>query len=452
MKKLFSVVLILCAVGAWASIIMKNVNTPKEYEEYLSLAEKAYEQEYYYEAIQWAKKAKEVTGIDSVYEADLIRRDSFYGLGEWDYYESQCQSMIKDYGEEVENYELLTKFYMENGNIKKLCEIVPDYYAKWSDNEIIIKAKNKVDTAYRYVMRGFYDVEYIDSEYVEIQTYKSEQVENAIRTGRKIMDCYGNEIFSYDYVLNLPSQDYSSYFVCNQDGEWSRVTSANYLLARNEEVEFESIGRLSKNNFATAVIDGKYRFINDKMKVNELTWEMAGNFFDGINAVKNGGKWALITTENWTQVSEYPYEDIPLNSQGACTVGELCIVADSNGYYVIETKEFEPISEEKYEELKAFESTQPTAYREGNKWGFVNKKGKVYIEAMYEDAKPFVNGYAPVKVDGLWGYIDRENQMVVEPQFQDALYVMNSGYAYVQNEAGYWDYVIIDKLYYENRR
>lgn len=452
MKKLFSIVLILCTVGAWASIIMKNVNTPKEYEEYLSLAKKAYEQEYYYEAIQWANKARSVEGIDSVYEAEEIRRDSFYGLGEWDQYVSQCQSMTKKFVDEVENYELITQFYLDNEDVKKLCEIVPEYFAKWNDNEIILQAKNKVDTAYRYVMRGLYDVKYMDTEYIEIQTYKSEQVGDTIKTGRKIIDGFGNEIFSYDYALNVPAVDYSSLFVCNQEGEWSRVTSANYLLAKNDEVNFESIGRLSNNNIATAIIDGKYKFINEKMKVNDLTWEEAGNFSNGINAVKNDGKWALVNSGNWTQVSEYPYEDIPLNSQGYCTVDGRCVVADTKGYYVIETEEFEPVSDKKYEELKAFESQQPTVYRDGNKWGFVNKYGEVFIEAEYEDAKPYVNGYAPVKVNGLWGYIDSENRMVVQPQFQDALSVMTSGYAYVKNELGYWDYVIIDKLYYKNRR
>ena len=451
MKKIFSIVLILCAVGAWASIIMKNVNTPKQYEEYLSLAKEAYEQEYYYEAIQWANKARKVEGMDSVYEAELIRRNSFYGLGEWDQYESQCQSMIKKYEDQVENYELITKYYMENENIRKLCELVPTYSEKWNDNEVILQAKNKVDSSYRYQMRGLYDVAYVDFEHIDIQDFERENIEGIEKITRRIMDKYGKEVFSYDYAQNVPSQDNSSYFVCDQEGNWSRVTSANYLLARNNDVSFDSIGRLSKNNIATAVIDGKYRFINEKMKVNELTWEKAGTFFDGINAVSNNGKWALVTTESWTAISEYPYTDIPLNSQDGCTVGGLCVVADAGGYYIVETEEFEAVSENKYEELKAFESTQPTAYRKGDEWGFVNKNGAVYIEAMYEDAKPFVNGYAAVKMNGLWGYIDSENKIIIEPQFQEVLPVMMSGYAYVQNEVGSWDYVVIDKLYYKNR-
>ena len=124
------------------------------------------------------------------------------------------------------------------------------------------------------------------------------------------------------------------------------------------------------------------------------------------------------------------------------------MVADERGYYVISTEGFQPVSENVFEELKAFECSQPTAYREGDKWGFVNKQGQVYLEACYEDAKPFYNGYAAVKQNGLWGYIDRNGTMVIEPQFLDALNVMESGYAYVKNEFGYWDYIIISKLYY----
>lgn len=151
------------------------------------------------------------------------------------------------------------------------------------------------------------------------------------------------------------------------------------------------------------------------------------------------------------EVADFPYKDIPRNSQDCCVAQGYGVVADDKGYYVIGTEELAPVSENVYEELKAFESSQPTAYRSGDKWGFVNKYGEIYIEACYEDAFPFINGYAAVKQNGLWGYIDRNGTMVVEPRFQEALHVLENGYAYVKNEFGYWDYVIIDRLYYTDR-
>ena len=40
--------------------------------------------------------------------------------------------------------------------------------------------------------------------------------------------------------------------------------------------------------------------------------------------------------------------------------------------------------------------------------------------------------------------------MIIEPQYQEALNVMPDGVAYVKNDLGYWDYLIIYKLYYES--
>jgi hypothetical protein len=37
--------------------------------------------------------------------------------------------------------------------------------------------------------------------------------------------------------------------------------------------------------------------------------------------------------------------------------------------------------------------------------GYVDKTGAVVIDFIFEDAGPFVEGLAPVKIDGKWGYI-----------------------------------------------
>lgn len=450
MKKIISIVLIICIVGAWGSLISRNRSIPKEYDEYLSKAKQAYAQEYYLEALEYAGNASAIEGLDSVYEAEQLKRDCYYGLGSWSSYEQQCQSMITKYPQIEDNYELLVQYYLENDIIRSLCECVDTYYSAWPENETIRNAKDKVDSSYRYIMHGYYDVKYASSTVVDIQTYEDVVVDEKPAVVRKLVNSSGSTIFEENYSQIVVAQDGSSCFVCDQDGVWKKINSSNYLLARNEEVAFDSIGRLSTNGIATAQINGELHFINSEMKVSDLVWEDAGTFYNGVNGVKKDGKWALVTTDTWGDATEFPYTDIPFNSQDCCVADGYCVVADTSGYKILETEDFTPVSENVYEELKAFESNQPTAYRSGDKWGFVNRYGEVYIEAEYEDAKPFFNGYAPVKVNGLWGYIDSENKMVIEPQFQDVQNVLSSGYAYVKNELGVWDYIILDKLYYTN--
>ena len=450
MKKLFPIVLILCAVGAWASIITKNINTPKQYEEYLQSADAAYEKEYYYEAIQWTNEAVKVEGIDSVYEAEAVKRDSYYNLEEWDSFESQCLSMIKKYPEQVENYELILQYYMDNEMLRDLSNKLSKYKTLWPENQVVLSAMEKMEKSYEYVKTGYCDVKYIEPTMVEIQAVTAEEVDGKLVVSKEIVGKEGKTIFDWGYSQNIMAQDFKSCFVCDQDGKWKKVNSGDYLLARNLNASFEYIGRLGTNNIATAIIDGKYYFINGEMLVSDKSWEKAGTFHDNLNAVMQGGKWGFVTTADWTGENQYLYKDIVLNSQEYCTLNGKCVVADEKGYYILETEEFSPISANVYEELKAFESLQPTAYRSGDKWGFVTGDGDIYIEAMYEDAKPYVNGYAAVKQNGLWGYINKDNEMIIEPQFQDALYVLNSGYAYVKSDSGYWDYIILHKLFYAN--
>lgn len=300
-------------------------------------------------------------------------------------------------------------------------------------------------------MSGYYDVRYATPSLVDIQESEYEITDEEETVRRKLVNSQGNDVFDAGYSQMSVSQDGTSCFVCDQNGVWTRVDIAQNLLARNPDVDFSYVGRLSVNNIATAIVDGKYCFINDKMKVSDLEWEEAGTFRDGINAVKRNGKWALVTTQTWGDVTEFPYVDIQRNSQDCCVADGYAVVADERGYYVISAEDFLPVSENIFEEMKAFECSQPAAYRSGETWGFVNRNGEVYLEACYEDAKSYINGYAAVKQGGLWGYIDRDGTMAVEPQFQDALNVMENGYAYVKNEFGYWDYVIIDRLYYADR-
>ena len=456
MKKLFPAALILCMIGAWAALLMRNVNETEkqeEYAEYYNNAVNAYEQEYYIEALRWLSRLEAAEDAVPAYEADTLKRDVYLGLGETDAYLSQCFKLIKDYPEVEENYVRVIEYYEQQDNLNKLYQYLPIYAQLWQENEEFARLISETDRRYEYKNTGYYDVRHATASLLDIQRIEFSLTEDGGKlVERKLCKNDGDNVFDWGYVRMEVSLAGNSCFVCDQEGIWKLVDVSDHLLARNNEVSFTEVGRLSAENIAKAQIDGEYHFINDKMKVSDLAWEDAGTFYEGVNAVKKNGGWALVTADSWTTVTEFPYSDIARNSLDACCVEGICVVADKSGYYLVESATWQPVSENRYEELKAFECTQPTAYRSGAKWGFVNRQGNAYIEACFEDAKPFWNGYAAVKQNGLWGYIDRNGTMIVEPQFQDALYVMSNGVAYVQNESGYWDYIRIEKLYYESRQ
>lgn len=48
-------------------------------------------------------------------------------------------------------------------------------------------------------------------------------------------------------------------------------------------------------------------------------------------------------------------------------------------------------------------------------WGYIDKTGKIVIEARFDEADTFEGGLARVKVNGKWGYIDDRGQYVWNP-------------------------------------
>ena len=77
-------------------------------------------------------------------------------------------------------------------------------------------------------------------------------------------------------------------------------------------------------------------------------------------------------------------------------------------------------------------------------FGFVSDKSTIIVDAIYEDAGGFSNGYAAVKTNGKWGYIDSTGKTILEPQYQLASPVSDAKTAYVQNENGTYSLLSVD--------
>ncbi|MEO1414519.1 MAG: WG repeat-containing protein [Bacteroidota bacterium] len=61
----------------------------------------------------------------------------------------------------------------------------------------------------------------------------------------------------------------------------------------------------------------------------------------------------------------------------------------------------------------------------GGKWGFIDYKGEFKINPTYQEAKGFINGFAPVKRGGLWGYLRPDRSMISGFEFRWAGFFEN---------------------------
>ena len=67
-----------------------------------------------------------------------------------------------------------------------------------------------------------------------------------------------------------------------------------------------------------------------------------------------------------------------------------------------------------------------------NKWGFINKKGNIVIDKVYDDLRPFKNGLARANFAGKWGFIDIKGNAVIPFEYRGT-FPFKDGLARIQN-------------------
>ncbi len=57
---------------------------------------------------------------------------------------------------------------------------------------------------------------------------------------------------------------------------------------------------------------------------------------------------------------------------------------------------------------------------QNEKWGYIDKTGKILMEPKFEEARIFSDGMGRVKLNGKFGYVDATGKMVMEMNFTTA--------------------------------
>ena len=77
--------------------------------------------------------------------------------------------------------------------------------------------------------------------------------------------------------------------------------------------------------------------------------------------------------------------------------------------------------------------------KSGDLWGYIDRTGKMVISPRFQESKEFSEGFAAVKFDGKWGYIDKDGSFVVQPQY-DAAETFHEGLANIKSD-DLWGYI-----------
>lgn len=233
--------------------------------------------------------------------------------------------------------------------------------------------------------------------------------------------------------------------IVRKNGVVSAVDLKNHRLAllHDQVTEFTNFGQ----SRAWLKLNDGWALTNTEFEIGSSRVEDAGMYSNGLAAVKKNGKWGLtdISASSW--FLEPQYDDVIRDELGRAffqrsvfvRIGDRVtrLTLDEKGKQFIETGE-------SYEDAKPFADGW-AAVKQNGLWGFIDADGTTQIDFRYQDAKSFGQHLAAVEQDGRWGYISLRGEMVIEPEYIEAK-SFNAGHAPVRDENGWRIITLIEDL------
>ena len=225
-----------------------------------------------------------------------------------------------------------------------------------------------------------------------------------------------------------------------EDGETKIVGPDGLTYARYKDLSFKNamgVAKIGDDQYLTAVQkdDGTWEFIDQDGTVLMDGLDKAGMLQQGGAVIEKDGKLQLLLLDGTTQ--DFGYEDVKLQDNGSYLFGSgdsCCTFTKKNGKWTICDNMFQPVTDFTCDDIDVYTgSGMPIAYKDGDKWGFVNPDGTVFMKPAYEEARSYSGGVAAVKKDGEWGFIDGNGEMVIDPAYAEAGYFTELGTCVIKN-------------------
>jgi hypothetical protein len=178
---------------------------------------------------------------------------------------------------------------------------------------------------------------------------------------------------------------------------------------------------------------GRWGFIDSegKMQIEPAFWD-TDTFSDGLAAIHKGG-WGYIDPTGKVVVPPR-YLQARQFSEGVASV------KDESGWLFIDKTGTPVDGLSGFENAKAF-SEGLAAVQVGDKWRFITHKGEEKFEREFTKVHDFSEDLAPVQKqeNGKFGFIDSSGNYVIQPLFEDAM-PFSEGLAAVRLN-GRWGYI-----------
>ncbi len=342
-------------------------------------------------------------------------------------------------------------------------EAIDNYDSKnniwYEDNVLKVKSNDK------YGLINFKGEKLLDAIYDEISSLKGIKNSLIIKKDGNIGVCnnYGNVIADtiYKDVTALGNDYGNGYIVVTLENKCGAIGIDKSVIM---EPIYEGIKYIGSSNLYSIKIENKEYLFDNTNKVTsqlgydsiesvigenviiksnnaygivdkegnkkvEASYEYLEHAFSNYYIAKKAGKYGVIN-DNGEEVVECKYVDMMYNKSGEFiradiddiesvllnnnleekVTGIVSEINDDKGYIRVRVGQEYKYYNFKLEEKQnkdIFTSNTLFLIKENEKYGYVNKEGKIIVECLYDDAKEQnAYGYCAVQKDGKWGSIN----------------------------------------------
>jgi hypothetical protein len=190
------------------------------------------------------------------------------------------------------------------------------------------------------------------------------------------------------------------------------------------EPKFEEAENFSEG-LALVKIGEKFGYIDRTGKiVISPEFDRADNFSEGLAPVEIGGKFGCIDKARKLVIpARFDSIDRFKNGIAEVSIGDVRGVIDRSGKFTAypTSSNAAPITtaQSNSDELISFE--------QNNRYGYMDRKGKVIVRPKFDDVGGFSEGLAWVIIDRKLGYIDKTGKVKITPQFYDSPFASGRG-------------------------
>ncbi len=279
-------------------------------------------------------------------------------------------------------------------------------------------------------------------DYNNIDTYRKPHYAYHEEKGTAIFDENFKELFPFKYqTVRYITNPYHAYWYLTKDGFSGVVNKRGKQIIEEKPFWIEPI---SPNLFAVRVKIDKHKnyatapyYLMDKdlNKINDFSF----NFFQFLtpqvilfskNRTVSNNRIGLMDTEG-TILLPAEYNRIMYDDENEAYI----IKVSQYGATGMLNKDLKTIIPIEYDEIKAGKNSDLFLISKDKKYGFVNAKGEIVIDMIYDGADVFSEGLAPVLKDGKWGFINEKGKVVIDFQFVGRMKTFENGYATFYQDA-----------------